>query len=314
MKNIYLIAFTLFLTGLKAQNNPGFENWNPATILVPTAKDQEFAACHPYVLNNSERVKNSGTVSQNAILEDWSAISHGILRTTDSHSGTYAAIIAMWYFGGKSILAYGSGTDVYTNIPKVQFNDKLYGVSGYYKYLRDSFTVNDTLNKKMMLHIATYKATPTGTLTEMSRDSLLFGTAGTYQHFQLPVSYPNSSTVPDSVSIWFEAKGYGATKCELSNFLYLDDLTFHFTPLSLKTNKLDLKLKIYPNPSSDILNMEYDDDISIQQIHLTDASGKVVKLFNINTKTISISDVAGGTYFLNIKTNLGNLKEKIIIK
>ncbi len=314
MKNIYLIAFTLFLTGLKAQNNPGFENWNSATVLVPTTKDQTFSACHPYILNNSERVQNSGTAPHNAIIMDWSASSHGILRTTDAHSGTYAAVIAMWYFGSKSILAYGSSSNVHTNIPKVQLNDKLYGVSGYYKYLRDSFTVNDTLNKKMILHIATYKATTAGTLTEMSRDSILLGPVGTYQHFQLPVSYPNPSTVPDSVSIWFEAKGYGATKCELSNFLYLDDLTFHFTPLSLKTNDLDLKLKIYPNPSSDILNMEYDDDIRIQHIQLTDASGKVVKLFNINTKTLSISDVAGGTYFLNIKTNLGNLKEKIMIK
>lgn len=312
MKNITFILFFLLVTTVKGQNNLGFENWDPTAILIPTPKDQAKAECHPYILNNSERVQNA--VSDNTILKDWSVISHGILRTTDAHSGTYAAVVAMWYFGGKSILAYGSSSHVFTEIPKVQFNDKLYGVSGYYKYLRDSFTANDTMNKTMMLNIVTYKANSAGTLSEISRDSLIFTTSDTYQSFLLPVTYPNSSIVPDSVSIWFEAKGYGATLCELSNFLYIDDLEFHFTPLSLMHDALKLKLKIYPNPSADVLNMEYDDDIRIQEVQLTDASGKAVRFFNVHSKALLISDMASGIYFLNVTTNLGIVKQKIIIK
>lgn len=314
MKNITFILFILFLTNVKGQNNLGFENWDPVAILIPTPKDQTTAACHPYILHNSEKVQNAAVVPDNTILKDWSIISHGILRTTDAHSGTYAAVISMWYFGGKSILAYGSSSQVFTKIPKVQLNDKLFGVSGYYKYLRDSFTANDTMNKTAMLHVATYKANAAGTISEITRDSLLFGTSDTYQPFYLPVAYPNSNIVPDSVSIWFEIKGYGATTCERSNFLYLDDLEFHFTPLSLKDETLKLKLKVYPNPSSGILNMEYDNDIRIQEVQLTDTSGKTVRLFKAPSKILNIHNIASGIYFLNVTTNLGIVKEKIIIK
>jgi len=315
MKNVFFITFMLFLTAVKAQNNLGFESWNPNITFIPASKDMVLPECHPYILDKGEIIQAPGSTSDDMLLNDWSAIPHGILRTADSYSGKYAAVISMWYFGGKGILAYGKSPYVYTKIPKVQFSGKLYGISGHYKYIRDSIVAMDVVNKTALLNIATYQTDASGILTEISRDSLIFDLSDTYRPFLLPVTYPHSGMVADSVSIWFESKSYGgATSCERSHFLYLDDLEFHFTPLDLKEDTFKLKLKVYPNPATDVINLEYENDVNIKRIQLTDTAGKTIRLFNVHSKVLDVQNVTSGTYFLNIRTTRGNLSRKIIIR
>ena len=144
-------------------------------------------------------------------------------------------------------MALGSTESTYTEIPKVKLNSKVYGVSGFYKYQIDSFIANDTFKKNALLHIVTYQNVG-GTAQQLTHDSLVYTKSDIYHPFSLSVNYPNISVVPDSVSIWFESKGYksGGTSCELAHFLTLDGLQFHFIPLSTGKDLHKANFKIFP--------------------------------------------------------------------
>ena len=318
MKYFYfLLLFAVFTNSSKAQNyNLGFEDWFTNITPSPVSADAGLNTCHPYIIGTCYGFHSATVISNNSILTSWSAQPNGILRTTDSHTGTYATIVNMWYNGARGVLAFGNSTDVYANIPKVQFNNKIYGVSGVYKYKRDIFIPNDTLKKRALLNIATYKINTQGILEQISRDSLMFNPTDNYTNFSLPINYSNTNVVPDSVSIWFESKGYnsGTTSCGLSHFLYLDDLQFHFTPLS--TNKIEhLKFKIFPNPANETITIEYSSNITVKKIQLVDLSGRIVKTFtNTKDKILYVNDLSKGNYLLTIHTPEGSFSEKIILK
>ncbi|HET8574366.1 MAG TPA: T9SS type A sorting domain-containing protein [Edaphocola sp.] len=178
---------------------------------------------------------------------------------------------------------------------------------------------NDTYNKKVTAHIKTYQVDPaSGTLELLSNDSLIYQRADSYQPFQLIINYPDSSSVPDSVSIWFESQGYGSgtTSCGNSHFLYLDDLEFHFSPMvstSINNSSFKDKLKIFPNPAKNTFLLQ-DNNLKIQSLTLTDLSGRKVKTFSAESKTLNLSGVAAGLYLLQVKTKEGTITQKVQVQ
>lgn len=317
MKNICLFVIAVLLAAITyGQNyNLGFENWSGTTTFTSLSASSTGLNCHPYLMKNAETVFMAGSVPDNQIIDAWSARVHGIMRTTDAYSGTYAAIVHMWYAGSKGIMALGSTEYTYTKIPKVKLNSKIYGVSGFYKYQVDSFVANDTFKKNSLLHIVTYQNVA-GTAQKLTHDSLTYTKSDIYQPFSLSVNYPNTSVVPDSVSIWFESKGYGSggTSCELAHFLMLDELQFHFIPLSNAKDVLKANFKIFPNPANDIIDITYQDNFEIKEIRLLDISGKVVKMYKTTNRQLDVSGVSSGIYLLNIQTDKGRIHEKIWIR
>ncbi len=321
MKKITLllcISMVPFL--LKAQDyNLGFEVWSPDLDVSTVTADPAFPGCYSWMLGNA--IGTGGNLAQDSILPKWSAIPFGIIRTNDAHSGNYAAIVHMWYNGAAGLLALGSSSEnLYSDIPKVHLEHRIHGISGFYKYKVDSFVTNDTYRKAAIFNIVTYKKNPvSGVLDLLSHDSLQFERSGIYREFYLPVTYADTSIVPDSVSIWFGSKGYnsGITSCMLAHFLYLDDLQFHFQPYSLSFNDpVDLKgsFRIYPNPAKGKLNLEYKHDLQIQSIQLADLPGKNVRTFGKEEKLLSVEGLASGIYFLKINAKEGSVTEKIVIE
>ncbi|MFA7446605.1 MAG: T9SS type A sorting domain-containing protein, partial [Flavobacteriaceae bacterium] len=73
-------------------------------------------------------------------------------------------------------------------------------------------------------------------------------------------------------------------------------------------------LKIYPNPASEKINIEYDNSLNIQKIRLLDLSGRVIKLYKKDYKSLDVSDIHNGEYILNIITNKETITKKILIK
>lgn len=326
MKKLYLLFLMLFILNRGTAQNPefGFEDWNSdlAYSLLP----QELSlpgnnTCYPYLADQAEVLTyDTYFVPDNVILPGWSSIIHGLLRTTDAHSGQYAAIVNMWYSGSAGILTYGSKAAVTpSDFPKVHFADKLYGISGFYKYKVDAFIPNDTLKKGTQLTIVTYKQNPfNGLMENLHRDSLLFPKSDEYREFYLPVSYTDPSVMPDSVSIWFSSRGLnsGGTSCMLSHFLYLDDITFHFSPYTLSVDQpaLEEKIFFYPNPVKNTIYLKYDNTIIVKEIRLTDVSGKTIKVFRYPQKILNLENVSEGLYFMNIHTTKGIYNEKIVVR
>src|SRR5690606_38785731 len=73
----------------------------------------------------------------------------------------------------------------------------------------------------------------------------------------------------------------------------------------LSTNDVNIekkKIKIIPNPATDMLIIENTGNINIKSLELFDLSGKKVKDFRINTNQLDISSLSNGTYLLRITT------------
>ncbi|SIQ42228.1 Por secretion system C-terminal sorting domain-containing protein [Chryseobacterium sp. RU37D] len=72
--------------------------------------------------------------------------------------------------------------------------------------------------------------------------------------------------------------------------------------------------KVYPNPVSDVLNIEGKN--SIKSVHIYDANGKLVKTVseNKNKTSIKLSELVPGTYTAKIKSNKEDQTVKFIKK
>ena len=86
---------------------------------------------------------------------------------------------------------------------------------------------------------------------------------------------------------------------------------------SLSTNNYNsiVDIKIFPNPTSNILNLKIENQ-QIQSVKVFSLFGKEVKRFSNKTaiKNINISNLTPGVYLLQISTNLGQYSKKIMKK
>lgn len=67
---------------------------------------------------------------------------------------------------------------------------------------------------------------------------------------------------------------------------------------------------LYPNPTEGVINIDNISDVLSASI--TDLDGKVLRVFNDNFKTVNVSDLANGIYFLRLNTSKGTISRKII--
>lgn len=81
--------------------------------------------------------------------------------------------------------------------------------------------------------------------------------------------------------------------------------------LSVPENKIEQKVVLYPNPSSDILNVRVD-YAQFHQITLHSIDGK--KVMQSTSKKIDVSALPAGTYFVKVTTDKGISTQKFIKK
>ena len=72
--------------------------------------------------------------------------------------------------------------------------------------------------------------------------------------------------------------------------------------------------KVYPNPTSGLINIKTGQDEHIDQIIVTDISGKIVFQGDNGNPVIDLSILENGVYFIKIETENGTHIEKIIIQ
>ena len=85
--------------------------------------------------------------------------------------------------------------------------------------------------------------------------------------------------------------------------------------LSLKNNISNLEIKIFPNPTLNILNLKVENH-EIQSLKIYSVFGKEVMNFSNKTgiKKIDVSNLSSGVYVLKLKTEVGFFTKKIIKK
>lgn len=95
---------------------------------------------------------------------------------------------------------------------------------------------------------------------------------------------------------------------DFENVNFLINVTGGTTGLDKKTIG---QVSVFPNPSSGIVTITTPESISVTGATITDVTGKVTNA-NVSGNTVNISEYAAGVYFLNIKTDSGNVTKKII--
>lgn len=96
-------------------------------------------------------------------------------------------------------------------------------------------------------------------------------------------------------------------------YYYIDNISVVKTK-DLSTENYEKKyFSVYPNPVTDIVNIQSEDEI-VKNIEINDVNGKLIPLQSISQQTIDISSLASGTYFVKIKSDKGEEIHKIIKK
>lgn len=120
-----------------------------------------------------------------------------------------------------------------------------------------------------------------------------------------------------SYTLKVELYGSGSNGCTYTLPYLQDSATLNFTTpftgtISLGTNDLEAKkdLKLYPNPVREILN--FSDEV--YNIRITDLSGKTVKAFHRNIKSVSVSELPKGAYLVTAVKKSGEVVSKKILK
>lgn len=105
-----------------------------------------------------------------------------------------------------------------------------------------------------------------------------------------------------------------------SDFIYLDITNNIGSVATFFDNSLNQQkftkhsISIYPNPSSDYVNIEIKNQ-SIEKISIFDMTGKLVlEKNNVSNRQISISNLKKGVYIIKIETPIGIFQNKLIKK
>lgn len=91
-----------------------------------------------------------------------------------------------------------------------------------------------------------------------------------------------------------------------------NDAETTFAELSNPIFEFDNSVKIYPNPTNSIINI--DSEFNIESIQLYDVQGRILEtiLESASSSKLDISSKSKGIYFLRIKTEKGSKVEKIV--
>ncbi|HRO75553.1 MAG TPA: T9SS type A sorting domain-containing protein [Crocinitomicaceae bacterium] len=106
---------------------------------------------------------------------------------------------------------------------------------------------------------------------------------------------------------------YDDTPAPVGSALVLDDVSFSYTTVGLNEVS-NATSKVYPNPTSDVLNIEVSKDAKSLNVYGID--GKVVLTTSLNgtQSTINVSNLNNGVYFYNITTIDGSVMNGSFIK
>lgn len=103
--------------------------------------------------------------------------------------------------------------------------------------------------------------------------------------------------------------------------VYLDDLQLTGTSTAdIDESELNNSVKIYPNPSNGVFELEFDSSIGSNiQVSVSNMSGQIVysnqiESINTNNKSIDLRDLTSGIYSINIISDNHSVNKKLVIE
>lgn len=93
----------------------------------------------------------------------------------------------------------------------------------------------------------------------------------------------------------------------------VDDFKVTTTPTASNDQFFKENFTIFPNPTSGELNISAVNGLEFNEVSIFDLTGRKVKSFQ-NSSTLDVSNLATGTYVIDIKTNEGTATSKFVKK
>lgn len=87
---------------------------------------------------------------------------------------------------------------------------------------------------------------------------------------------------------------------------------FDLSEVLSSDNFVQAHFTVYPNPVSEVLNIELDQALTLQKVVLYNNLGQQVKATDKNS--IDVSSLSKGVYFVEVHTNSGKATKKVIVK
>jgi parallel beta-helix repeat protein len=297
---------------------------NPNGMNMGTVTAEVSDAANAIVFNNNKFLGRSVNFSSSNYPSGTSMPTNYSLRVyyydtelveyNTATSGTYtlADINMAWAAGGTgcALATYGGGTNGL--IDKANISESDYGMAGAGFYLQ--FALN---------HFTIFAATtgagaplPVKLLSftgyNKNNTNLLHWTTASELN-NLGFNVQRSTNGIDFKNIGF-VQGNGTTNT-LSRYNFIDtkpnnainyyrleqmdiDRNYEYSNIITIKNNIDIQTIVYPNPTTDILNISTDD--YTKPITITDVIGHVIYSNNNTPLTIDISDFIAGTYFVKI--------------
>lgn len=169
----------------------------------------------------------------------------------------------------------------------------------------------------------------TGTLSFRTNSGLVDGpvlTANQWHNLKMIIKQSDNTLKYFTNGTQIYSGALGANKnVQAIDFVYddygtgfrVDNIQINNLPV-LSTDEVGKKesIKIYPNPTAEILNIETDSKIN--SIAIFDAKGSLIKNFQetgiSNGKRINVSDLISGIYMVKVKTSTSEFTKKFVKK
>src|SRR5690554_1376439 len=133
--------------------------------------------------------------------------------------------------------------------------------------------------------------------------------------FFIDVPYPTNET--NHLTESFSASTYfvESTNVALPTFKF-DNLKVTALDQVLSTNEvLSNQFNLYPNPATDLVTINNQENRTVKQIKIYDVAGKLMDTQNFENKAeiqLTVGNLTSGTYLLHLQTNEGSAVKKLI--
>ena len=173
-------------------------------------------------------------------------------------------------------------------------------------------TSTNAINSTLLLQVggfSNFGATERGQIAD--GDSEVIGTTCSETY---TLTTPLSFSSPSTLTIWI-GNGWAGSVANPSSGTWTGSVTLNGVNEVLSTKEFSAtKLLVYPNPSTDIINISNTLNAVVNTVEITDLNGRTVKTQNVNNTEaqISISDLSAGVYMLKVSTDQGTATKKIV--
>jgi len=130
--------------------------------------------------------------------------------------------------------------------------------------------------------------------------------------------YLNNNLIRTGISISSETlQHFRFTHNNIKGFAYIDNVVItNIKPVSTDTPE-KFKLNIYPNPTTDLVNISLEENRLLNEVQIYDLNGRYIQNYlfnNTNQATLNVADLAQGVYYLKIKSEGLFVSKKLIKK